>query len=152
MFPYSIQAIIELWFCDHWSQDPWKFIFQSLKMEEDAPGAKRKNLNTCFGPCNKFILSTMMYLTWKGRPEQLYRPECSHDQRGNKNTIKSAKHTKTCYFEVSTTFLSYFYLFWSFSPSSEHFQAKMGPNLDLVWYEILEFAWSLRHLNIIIII
>ena len=99
------------------------------------------------------LLERVGQSSYIGQNGPFFVPEsCSHDQRGNKNTIKSVKHTKTCYFEVSTTFLSYFYLFWSFPPSSEHFQAKMGPNLDLVWYEILEFAWSLRHLNIIIII
>ena len=74
----------------------------------------------------------------------------SYDLSGNKNTIKLPEHGT--YFEVSTKFLGYFWSRWGFSPSNEHFQTKTSPNLDLVWHEILEFAGSLRHSNIIIII
>ena len=67
----------------HWNRVlGWKFVHRGGKWEWLICDAKtahiwklEANMNTCFGPCNKFILSTMMYLTWKGRPEQLYRPE-----------------------------------------------------------------------------
>ena len=38
---------------------------------------------------------------------------------------------------------------WGFSPSEEQFWPKMRQNLNLSLCEILDFAWSLPHLNII---
>ena len=74
----SLKIYISVYFRVH----GWKYVHRGGKWEWLICDAKtahiwklESNLNTCFSPCNKFILSTMMYLTWKGRPEQLYRPE-----------------------------------------------------------------------------
>ena len=99
-------------------------------------------------------------LWWMGSIGQFYGPNWALFglgefliwlKRGGK-TLKSVKHIKIWYLIVTKTFLGHFWPLLNFYPSKEHFQVNTGPNLDLVWYEILEFAWVSPHLDIIILI
>ena len=131
----------------HWNRvHGWKYVHRGGKWQWlicDALTAHilkvEQKLNTCFGPCNKFILSTLIervgQSSFIGQNGPFLVPEsCLYDQRGN-NTIKSVKHTKTWYFGVSTTFLGYFWLFWSFCSQWWAFSGQNEPKFGsrLIW-------------------
>ena len=55
----------------HWNRvHGWKYVHRGGKWQWIICDAYilelEQKLNTCFGPCNKFILSTMMNLSWEG--------------------------------------------------------------------------------------
>ena len=60
--------------------------------------------------------------------------------------------TNTLYYRVFRIFQGHISAIWGFSPSEEQFRPKTRQNFDLSFCEILDFAWSLPHLNIINII
>ena len=72
-------------------------------------------------------------------------------ENGLKHII-SVMLTNTLYYRVFRIFQGHISVIWGFLPSEEQFRPKTRQNLDLSLCEILDFAWSLPHLNIIYII
>ena len=114
----------------HWNRvHGWNYVHRGGKWQWIICDAYilelEQKLNTCFGPCNKFILSTMMNLSWEGsaravlsaRIDPFWSLRAAHMSRyGIKNTFKSLKQTKTCYFRYLQRFWASFGCFWSFLP------------------------------------